>query len=116
MPKLYQKGLVSSLKILTFLCAFALVSTINVVFAQPSAPDLFKFAHMMVLGVAIIIGLYLIAINGYKIMMSQGDPRNVQEGREGFSSAIIGLLFVLLSVAILRVIIGTILGGGAPPF
>jgi NADH:ubiquinone oxidoreductase subunit 6 (subunit J) len=60
--------------------------------------------------VAVLIGAVLIIINGYKLMTSQGDPRKVQEGREGLTSAIIGIVFVLLAAAILNIILKSFLG------
>lgn len=70
---------------------------------------LIKRLFMIALPVAIILGLALIAKSGYMIMTSQGDPRRITEGKENLTAAIIGLLFVLLSIAILRVIIGTLI-------
>ena len=43
-------------------------------------------------------------------MTSQGDPQKVSKGKEDLTSAIMGLLFVLLSIGILRVIINGIVG------
>ncbi len=69
-----------------------------------------KTIHGILLPVAAVVGLFLIVINGYGLMTSEGDPQKVQHSKEGLTSAIIGLIFVLGSVAILRVIFGAIFG------
>lgn len=43
----------------------------------------------------------LLAFAGYKLMTSQGDPDKLKEGKEVITNAIIGFLFILMSVAIL---------------
>ena len=62
------------------------------------------------------IGLALIRIAwaGYKFMTSEGNPQKVEEAREDLTAAIIGAIFILLSVVILRVILSSFLG--APGF
>ena len=42
-------------------------------------------------------------------MTSEGNPQKVKEGQEELTAAIIGTFFILLSVAILRVIISSVL-------
>lgn len=61
--------------------------------------------------VAIGIGVAFIIIAGYQIMTSEGQQDRLREGKEKLTSAIIGMIFVLLSATILRVIISSILGG-----
>jgi hypothetical protein len=56
------------------------------------------------------IGLFFIVRAGYVIMMSEGNPDEIKRGQEHLTSAIIGTLFIVLSTAILRVIINTLLG------
>jgi hypothetical protein len=58
----------------------------------------------------IAVGLFFIAKAGYTIMMSEGNPAKVSEGKEELTSAVIGTLFILLSLVILRVIISALLG------
>lgn len=48
--------------------------------------------------------VYLIITAGYMLMFSQGDAEGVKEARERITSAIVGLVFMLLSLVILRVI------------
>src|SRR5260221_636131 len=50
------------------------------------------------------IALIIIMLSGYRIVFSQGDPEKLKGAREGLTSAIIGLLFIIFSVVILQVI------------
>ena len=58
----------------------------------------------------IFVGILGIIYSGYLLISSEGDPGRVKEGKDQFTAAILGTLFVLLSVFILRVIINSILG------
>ena len=58
----------------------------------------------------IIIGIVLIVTCGYSIMTSQGDPMKLKEAKECITSAIMGLIFIVLSVSILNLIIDSIIG------
>lgn len=70
---------------------------------------LLSLIYRIVTPVGIIIGLFLMVTCGYKIMFSHGDPRAVADARDCFQSAIIGMLFILLSVSILRLVINSII-------
>ncbi|MBI3069777.1 MAG: hypothetical protein HYY87_00535, partial [Candidatus Levybacteria bacterium] len=50
------------------------------------------------------IALLLIILSGYKLMFSQGNPEKAQEAKETLTAAIVGLLFIIFSLAILQVI------------
>jgi len=50
------------------------------------------------------IAIILIIISGYKLMVSRGNPEQIQGAREQFTAAIVGLLFIILSLVILQVI------------
>lgn len=50
------------------------------------------------------IAVILIIVSGYRLMGSQGNPEKIQAAREQLTSAIIGLLFIIFSVAILQII------------
>jgi hypothetical protein len=50
------------------------------------------------------IALLLIIFSGYRLMTSQGNPEKVQAAREQLTSAIVGLLFIIFSLAILTII------------
>jgi len=56
------------------------------------------------------IGVFFIILSGYRIMTSEGDPQRTKAAQEQLTSAIIGIIFILLSVTILRVIINQIIG------
>ncbi|MFC1700257.1 pilin [Patescibacteria group bacterium] len=58
----------------------------------------------------LFIGLGAVVLSGYMLMVSEGDPRKTQEAKSQLTAAIVGLLFILLSSAILRVIINSLLG------
>jgi len=64
----------------------------------------------------IILGIFIIVLAGYKILTSQGDPTKLQEGKDNLTSAIIGLIFVLMAVSILRVVIKALITGNVDPF
>lgn len=71
----------------------------------------------VVFPLAILIGFIKIILGGYKLMVSQGDPQRVADGKEDLTAGITGMLFVLLSIGILRAIIGSLIGfGGDSPF
>jgi len=57
-------------------------------------------------GVAFLLLIY----GGFKFMFSMGNPENVQQGREIITAAIIGLLIIVFSIFILRLIGISILG------
>jgi hypothetical protein len=58
-----------------------------------------------VIGLAIPLSVFsvfiLLSFAAYKLMMSKGDPDKLKEAQEVISNAIIGFLFVILSVVIL---------------
>lgn len=57
------------------------------------------------LGILITIGgavaFIIIIITGYRLMTSGGDPEKIKAAREQLTSAIVGLLFIIFSIAIL---------------
>lgn len=63
-----------------------------------------QFIFSFVLGLAGGIALILIIISGYKFMVSRGNPEAVKAATERLTSAVIGLLFIILSFVILQVI------------
>ena len=58
----------------------------------------------VLLSIVGVISVLLIIISGYKLMTSQGNPERVQGAREQLTAAIIGLLFIIFSLAILQTI------------
>lgn len=77
---------------------------------QIEIPQLFSSIGAILYPAGIGIGLFFIVRAGYVIMMSEGNPDEIKRGQEHLTSAIIGTLFIVLSTAILRVIINTLLG------
>lgn len=62
------------------------------------------------LGIAGGIALLMIVVAGYMTMTSQGDPKRLQSGQELMTSAISGLLLLIFSIFILRLIGVNVLG------
>ncbi len=58
------------------------------------------------IGIGLAGGFVLLSIlyGSFLLTTSSGDPKRVQEGQEMITSAIMGLLFVIFSVIILRFI------------
>lgn len=63
-----------------------------------------KSIFSLLLGISGGIALILIIISGYRLMASRGNPEQVQGAREMLTSAIVGLLFIILSFVILQII------------
>jgi len=60
----------------------------------------------------LFIGIFFVILSGYKLMTSAGNPQSTQDAQEQLTAAILGIIFILLSAVILRVIINDIIGGG----
>lgn len=58
----------------------------------------------LILSISGGIALLLIIISGYKVLASQGNPEALKGAREQLTAAIVGLLFIILSLVILQVI------------
>ncbi|OGC68200.1 hypothetical protein A2415_02800 [candidate division WWE3 bacterium RIFOXYC1_FULL_39_7] len=71
--------------------------------------DLISRIYGLLFPIGILIGVAFIIKAGYTLMTSEGNPQKVKEGQEELTAAIIGTFFILLSVAILRVIISSVL-------
>ncbi|MEO0132994.1 MAG: pilin [candidate division WOR-3 bacterium] len=84
--------------------------------AELLTQKLIKRLASIIYPVTLIIGMWLVVINGYRMMTSQGDPNKLQNAKEGLTSAIIGILFIMLAVSILRVIIMSMITGDVDPF
>ena len=57
---------------------------------------------------AVICVIVLVVYAAYILMSSQGNPEKIKEGKEIMTNAIIGFLFILLSVAILMILSETL--------
>lgn len=62
------------------------------------------------IGAAGGVAFLLIIYGGFKLAFSSGDPKAIQDAREVITSAIVGLVIVVMSVFLLRLIGIDILG------
>ncbi|PIR80257.1 MAG: hypothetical protein COU25_01095 [Candidatus Levybacteria bacterium CG10_big_fil_rev_8_21_14_0_10_35_13] len=69
-----------------------------------------RFLLGFILSISGGIAVILIIISGYRLMVSRGNPEQVQNAREQLTAAIVGLLFVIFSLVILQVIGNSFLG------
>lgn len=70
-----------------------------------TTPDGFiKSIFGIILGLAGGVAILLTIVSGYRLMTSQGNPEKVQGAKETLTSAIIGLVFIIFSFAILQII------------
>jgi hypothetical protein len=60
-------------------------------------------------GIAGAIALIVMLIGTFQIMTAGGNAKQVQKGRELFTAALAGLLFLIFSVSLLRIIAGSII-------
>lgn len=58
----------------------------------------------VILSIAGLIALFIIITTGYRLMTSQGDPEKIKGARESLTAAIVGLIFVIFSLAVLSFI------------
>lgn len=72
--------------------------------------SLIRNAYGFLLPVAVGYGIIVIILAGYKIMTSRGDPREVKEGQEKLTAGVLGLIFVILSLSLLRFILRNFFG------
>lgn len=76
----------------------------------PYTKDAFVTALLAFLvGLAGAIALVVMLIATIQITISAGDPKKLQAAKELFTSAVIGLLFLIFSVTLLRLIAGSII-------
>lgn len=72
---------------------------------QPFVTALLRF----LVGISGGISLAVMLTGVFRLMTSSGDPKQVQSGRDLFSAGIAGLLFVIFSVSLLRLVAADIL-------
>jgi hypothetical protein len=71
----------------------------------PLTPQgLFTKVFSLGIGIAGGIAFLLILFGGFQILVSAGNPEQLNEGRELISSAVAGLLLIIFSVFLLRLI------------
>ncbi len=79
-------------------------------FVRTDSNGFTKWLLGFVLSIAGGIVIIIIIVAGYKLMTSQGDPEKIKNARDQLTAAIIGLLFIIFSLAILELITRDILG------
>lgn len=79
-------------------------------FLSGRTKELVNLLVSFAIGIAGGVAFLLLIYGGFKFMFSMGNPENVQQGREVITAAIIGLLVVVFSVFLLRLIGISILG------
>ncbi|MBI2620948.1 hypothetical protein HYW61_01850 [candidate division WWE3 bacterium] len=87
----------------------ALFEGVGVLATFTSFPQLIGQAGSVLFPAIIGLGFFMIIKAGYTLLTSEGDPEAVKKGKEDLTSAIIGLIFVLLSMVILKIIIGNLI-------
>ena len=75
-----------------------------------SETGFFQTFFQLGIGIAGGIAFLLILYGGLKMMLSAGNPEALNEGREVVTSAIFGLLLIIFSVFILKIIGVNVLG------
>lgn len=63
-----------------------------------------KTLGQRLLGIASVAAFVVIIYAGYQIMTSRGDKEKISQAREIITSAVTGLIFIILSIAILEII------------
>lgn len=69
----------------------------------PTDPQ--AFANWFVQVAAILgggIAVILVAVGGYKILMSNGDQQKIVDGKEQIQNAVLGFMLVLLAVTVIK--------------
>lgn len=77
---------------------------------NPSPGGLFAKFFSIGIGIAGGIAFLLIVFGGFQIITSAGNPERLNEGKEIVTSAIAGLLMIIFSVFLLKIIGVNILG------
>lgn len=75
-----------------------------------NATDFTAFILRWAIGVGGGIAFLLILVAGFQIMTASGDPKKLQAGRELLTSAVAGIIMIIFSVFLLRIIGVNILG------
>lgn len=68
------------------------------------------------LGIAGLVAFFLIIIAGFQILTSSGNPEKLEAAKQLLTSAFAGLLFIIFSAVILRVLEVNVFGGNLPGF
>lgn len=76
--------------------------------------DLLRIFFAISLPAGVIFGAWQIIQAGYTLKTSEGNPQKIKDGQEQLTAAVMGTIFILLSLVILRVIIRSVLGANVP--
>lgn len=89
------------------------VGVLTAIGCIPTDPtNLVKTILRLAIGMAGGIAFLLMLIGAFQMIISTGNPEALQAGKDRFSSAILGLLFVIFAVLLLKIIGVDILGLG----
>ena len=69
-----------------------------------SITEVVQVIFKYVVSAAGVGAIILFLVGGYKIMLSRGDKEKLHEGRDTITSAVLGLVFIILSLVILQII------------
>ncbi len=79
-------------------------------YVSTDASNFTRWVLGFILSISGGIVFLIILITGYRLMTSQGDPEKVKNAKDQLTAAIIGLMFIIFSLAILELITRDILG------
>lgn len=63
---------------------------------------------LIAVGIAVAVGIILVAAAGYRMMSSGGDAAKLKDARDQLQNAILGLILVLAAVTIMGIIFNII--------
>lgn len=66
--------------------------------------EMFPWIIQLAIGISGGIAFLLMLFGGLKILVSAGDPKGIQAGKESITSALLGLLIIVFSVFLLELI------------
>jgi len=78
--------------------------------AEIDLQTLIGSAYNILFPVGLLISFGFILVAGYKFITSEGNPEKLSDAKEDLTAAIVGAIFILLSLAILRIMIKSFLG------
>lgn len=84
--------------------------------SQSTIQKVIGFALNMLSWIAGIIAVIMLIISGVKFMTSGGDPQSISSARRGVIYALIGIVVVILSQSIVRLVVNKSTEPAAPVF
>lgn len=97
---------------LLFTICYLLVTSFSSIHAVPTAlgdiptdpTDFVAWVLARAIGIGGGLAFALMLFGAYQLITSAGDPKKVQEGKEKITSALSGLLFIIFSLFLLKLI------------